>query len=410
MLVASSLSDYRVALTTPGARGPVLASLLARLPIAMIGLASLLYVQRETGSYATASLVSASTLIGVAIGSVAQGRVIDRFGPARPVYLICVAYAGLMVGFVPAVERGAPIPVLVVLGLALGLTEPMVAAPSRAMWPRLLAPGPVRDAALAYEAISMEAFFILGPGIAGLLAAAPWPGTGLVVSSALMIVGALVFVLTPTNRRYRPEPARHEGPGIMGALASPGMRTVAVAALGFGVTVGFVEVAVPAAASAAGNQSAGGLLLSLWSVSSVAFGLLYGMRPWPRQMHLRLPVLLAGFAALLIVAAVPTGLTGLALALLLSGTLITPQATTHSAALEQVAPAGTVTEAFGWVVTAVTVGIAIGQSISGQVVTDLGPRAAFPVAAVAGLVIAAVVFLARGTVRRGTPEFASAHD
>ena len=65
---SAGLSDYRAALTTPGARGPVLAALIGRLPIAMVGLSLLLYVQRSTGSFAIAGLVSAATLVAVAIG------------------------------------------------------------------------------------------------------------------------------------------------------------------------------------------------------------------------------------------------------------------------------------------------------------------------------------------------------
>ena len=43
-------------------------------------------------------------------------------------------------------------------------------------------PGPRRDAAFSYEAISLEVFFILGPALAALLALAPWPGTGTAVA------------------------------------------------------------------------------------------------------------------------------------------------------------------------------------------------------------------------------------
>jgi len=78
-----SFADYRAALTTPGARGPVLAAVLARLPIAMVGLSLLFYVQRATGSFATAGLVSAGALIGTSVGSVLQGRIMDRLGPSR---------------------------------------------------------------------------------------------------------------------------------------------------------------------------------------------------------------------------------------------------------------------------------------------------------------------------------------
>src|SRR5215213_8979490 len=84
---SATLADYRAALSAPGAPAPVLASALGRLPIAMFGLATLLYVQRTTGSFAAGGLVTAGALTGVSLGSIAQGRVIDRFGPTRPLLL-----------------------------------------------------------------------------------------------------------------------------------------------------------------------------------------------------------------------------------------------------------------------------------------------------------------------------------
>ncbi|NUT96910.1 MAG: MFS transporter, partial [Saccharothrix sp.] len=371
-----------------------------RLPIAMVGLSLLLYVQRETGSFAAAGLVSASSLVGVAVGSIVQGRLMDRLGPTRPLVTAVGLFAVFVTLAVTAVEFGAPLPLLVPLAFAVGFTEPMVGSASRALWSHMLPPGSARLAGYAYEAISMEVFFILGPGLSGLLVAAPWAGTGVVVGAVSMVVGALWFALNPTVRGVRPAPAHRS---LLGALASPGMRTVALAALGFGVTIGFIEVAVPAAAANAGHVGLGGVLLSLWSVSSVLFGVVYAMRPFPRAMHLRLPVLLGGFALLSLLLSVPTTLIGLGAALLVVGTLITPQATTHSAAIEQVAPVGTATEAFGWVVTAVTVGLAIGQSLSGQLVESHGTGTAFVAAAGAGLLIAALVWAFRGTVAAGAP-------
>jgi MFS family permease len=218
-----------------------------------------------------------------------------------------------------------------------------------------------------------------------------------------MVVGAVGFALTSTVRGV---PPRCDAPGSgprLGALASPGMRTVALAAMGFGVVIGFVEVGVPAAATSAGHQAMGGLLLSLWSISSVLFGLVYGMRPWPREIHLRLPALLVCFAALVSLLSVPSDLLGLAGALLLAGTMITPQSTTHSTALEQVAPPEAITEAFGWVITAVTLGLALGQSAGGWLVEHASTSVAFLVAAAAGLVVGSVVWLLRPAVAAGVP-------
>ena len=64
-----------------------------------------------------------------------------------------------------------------------GATQPALPGASRALWGRLVPPGPLRAAAYGYEAISMEVFFILGPALAALLVAAPWPGTGLLVAA-----------------------------------------------------------------------------------------------------------------------------------------------------------------------------------------------------------------------------------
>jgi MFS family permease len=375
----------------------VIAAVFARLPIAMTGIAALLYVQHRTGSFAIAGSVSASTLVGVSAGSVLQGRLIDRYGPTRPLLLATTVFAAVMAALVGAIEADAATPVLVALAFGIGISEPMTGSASRALWTRLLSPGPARDAAYAYEAISMEVFFILGPGLAGVLIAAPWPGTGMVLGAACMIVGATLFATSPAVRAWGPAtgPAR----SALGALASPGMRTLALAAFGFGMVIGFVEVAVPAAATRAGHVTVGGLLLSLWSVSSVGFGVAYSLRPWPRAMRSRPPVLLALFGASAALLAVPSTLWGLALAMLVAGALVTPQATTHSAAIEAVAPEGTAAEAFGWVLTAITLGLAAGQSTSGYLVERSGPAGAFLTAAACALTVACVVWLLRGTLR-----------
>lgn len=397
---SARLSDYRAALTAPRAAVPVLMSVLARMPIAMLGLSLLLYVQRETGSFAIAGLVAAGSLVGAAVGAVVQGRIMDRRGPRGPLLvasgLLVVAVAGMLV----AVESGWAHPVVVALGAAVGLSEPVVASASRALWADLVPAGPVRHAAYAYEAISMEVLFILGPAVAGLLAGAPWAGTGVLLATGCMVVGGVGFALCGVVRAVRPDPAPRN---LLGALASPGMRTVALAALGFGVTVGFVEVAVPAAATKAGHPPLGGLMLAGWSLSSVVFGLWYTTRPWPRAMNLRLPVVLGVFALLIAPLSLLTSLAALSVGLVVAGLWLTPQSTAHSTAIDIVAPRGTATEAFGWVVTAVTLGLAVGQSISGYLVEHIGIPATFLASSGGGLLIAALVWTRRGTVTPYTP-------
>jgi MFS family permease len=398
---AHGLSNYRAALTVPGAGAPALFSAVGRLPIAMYALATLLYVQGATGSFAAAGLVSAGALVGVALGSVVQGRWVDRFGPTLPFLVVAALFAVAVAALILLVEARASLPVLVAAAFVVGAVQPALPGASRALWGRLVAPGSLRAAAYNYEAISMEVFFILGPGLAAFLVAAPWPGTGLAVAAVASVVGTVGFALTGAARRARPQESRGARLGPLGALARPGVRTVALAGLGFGLVVGGVEVAVPAVAAAAGSRVLGGVLISAWSVVSVCAGLLYALRPWPRALHLRLPVLLGAFGVLVgaMAAAGATGsLLGLTVVMLVAGTVITPQMTGQSLALELATPPGTATEAFGWVVTAITLGVAAGQSVAGWAVQSAGTPVAFLASGLAGVAVAAVLWLRRHTL------------
>jgi MFS family permease len=397
---SASLADYRAALTAPGALAPVLASALGRFPIAMIGLATLLYVQRTTGSFAAAGLVSAGMLAGVSLGSVGQGRVIDRLGPTGPLLVASALFALAAAALLAAVQTRQSLALLVVLAALAGLVQPALPGASRALWAQLVPAGARRDAAYSYEAISLEVFFILGPAVAALLVVAPWPGTGFFAAAAAMTLGPAAFALTRPVRAQRPGPAG-QSIGVLGALARPGMRTVALASLGFGLVVGFVEVGVPAFTAAEGSPATGGLLLSAWSVASVLAGVLYSMRPWPRPLHLRMPVLLGAFGVLVgamaLVGPIPS-FALLVVAMLAAGALITPQVTAHSLAVDIAAPEGTATEAFGWVVTAATLGLAAGQSAAGIVVEAAGPPSAFLAGGIAGVVLAVVLWARRATL------------
>ncbi|MGD9987668.1 MFS transporter [Pseudonocardia sp.] len=396
-----TLADYRAAVRTPGAALPVAGSALGRLPIAMYGLAVLLYVQRTTGSFASAGLVSAGILIGMSVGAVMQGRIMDRRGPAVLLLVVAGLFAAASALLLVLIDSGQPLPALMAAAALSGAVMPALPGASRSLWTALLPPGRRRDAGYGYEAISLEVFFVLGPAIAAFLVTAPWPGTGAVVAIAAMVVGTVVFACSPVVRTVRGS-ARAGRRSLLGVLARPGLRIVALASLGFGVVIGSVEVGVPAVTAAAGSAALGGVLLSAWSVTSVLGGIGYAARPWPRPLHQRLPVLLLGFALVVggMAAAAATGsVFATALVMLLAGSLITPQTTAHSLLIDVVVDEGSGTEAFGWVITAATVGIAAGQSLAGVVVEAVGPHAAFLVGGVGGLLLAAVVWLRRSAVR-----------
>lgn len=402
MPTTTAPSPFRAALATPGAAPVVLSSALGRLPIAMYPLGTLLYVQAATGSFAVAGAVGAGMLVGVATGSIVQGRLVDRLGPTRPLLVVAALCVAAVAGLVAAVEARAATLLLVGLAVTVGATQPMISSASRTLWGRLVPPGPLRDAAYSYEAISLEVFFIVGPAVTALLVgASPWPGIGVVLAVSVSVVGTVWFALTPAARGMRSgEGGATTRLGPLGVLAYPAVVTVALAALGFGVVIGGIEVGLPAVTANYGSPAWGGYLLAGWSVAAVLAGLAYARRPWPRPLHVRLPVLLAAFGLCAAVTALAAAgpLVLLVVAVLLTGTTVTAQATAHSLAMDVAAPAGTATEAYGWVVTAATVGIAAGQSVGGVAVEVVGPPASILTGALAGLVLAGVLWLRRATL------------
>lgn len=86
---------------------------------------------------------------------------------------------------------------------------------------------------------------------------------------------------------------------------------------------------------------------------------------------------------------------GLGLVLLAAGAAIAPTYATVYAMIDDVAPAGTLTEASAWLATAVAVGAALGSAAAGLVIAHAGPAAAFGLAGAAGG-IAVAVAAARG--------------
>src|SRR5919202_2733167 len=106
--------------TSPGAMRLLAWSLVARLPLTMIGIGLLVHAQRLTGSFAVAGLVSGAYAVATGAGGPALGRLADRHGQL-PVLAPSVPAT------VPPLRPAAALPdgvapgVLVVLAAGIGL-------------------------------------------------------------------------------------------------------------------------------------------------------------------------------------------------------------------------------------------------------------------------------------------------
>jgi predicted MFS family arabinose efflux permease len=103
----------------------------------------------------------------------------------------------------------------------------------------------------------------------------------------------------------------------------------------------------------------------------------------------------AGFVPLPFVASI-----GEAIPLMvLSGFALAPAGTVLYALIDELAPAGTATEAFTWMVTAISSGAAAGSALGGALVSGGHPHRGLVAMVAAAAVAAAISYLARPVFR-----------
>ena len=83
MLAAMLPEPYMRLLRVRALRQPLIGSMIGRLPIAALSLATVLMIRHATGSFAIAGAVEAAFAIAAAISLPVQGRLIDRLGQTR---------------------------------------------------------------------------------------------------------------------------------------------------------------------------------------------------------------------------------------------------------------------------------------------------------------------------------------
>jgi MFS family permease len=385
---------FRRVLGAPHVRLLLVASLLARMPYGILGLATVLFVHDLTGSFASAGAVSAAYAISAGLALPVLGRVIDRRGQTRVLVAAAAIHGAGNVALVVLGVSGAPVWALAVAAAVAGAAVPPISPSLRGLWPTLLDDERLVRAALALDAIVIEVVFIGGPVLTAAVVAFASPQAALLTGAAFAVGGALVFAATPPSRGWRS--AGRGGAGL-GPLRAPGLRTLLLCAICLGVTLGAIEVGLPAFGVSEGSQSLGGLVIAAFAAGSAAGGVWYGAAAPDRVRGMYL-----GLAAGLPVGVALLTLAGSPLAMLLlapiAGCVLAPLTAAENELAGTVAPEGTVTEAYAWVLTATVLGVAIGTGAGGALIDARGWQAALVFGAACGAVGALTALARRGTL------------
>jgi MFS family permease len=367
------------------------AAVIGRMPIGMGALALFLLVRGAGGSYAMAGLaVGASTVAGC-VGAPLLGRLVDRHGQTR----IMITAMLVQVSALILLALIAPAGGVALFGLCAlyGFSAPPLAAAMRATWASLIDDRRQIGRAFSLDATAQEVIWILGPVFAAVLAESISPRVPLVVMAAFSMTGVLWFASSTQSRTWRADHVaeRH----LLGPLLAGPVRRVLLSILGLAFAWGALELAIPAYAEQ--NDVSAGILLSIWAVGSVIGGLGYAARTWggtpQRMMGILLGLNLIGF---LVIFLSQTPLQ-LGILLLLTGVVNAPVIATFYVLIEELAPAGTVTEAFTWISTTFLVGISGGVALAGIVADATSPRTAWWLAVGGGVfAVLTVVIRHRG--------------
>ena len=274
------MSRYRLGTYLAGAT-------VARTADEMSGPALLLLGLAVTGSARTAALLYAALTIAGGCGGPLFGVLLDR--SAAPGRVLAWALAGYAAGLgVVAVSLGRlPLIAVAVLAAAAGFLAPSLTGGWTSRLPGIL-PAPRLARGYALDVSTYCAAALIGPALAGLVAAAAGAGWAVAVVVALLLLGAPAAWLLP-----RPEPAGRQaargsvlsdlraGFGAIASIASL-LRITACSVIAY-VGVGMLVVACPLLGQRhLGGADRGALLLSLLAAASLAANAV--LSRWPPRL------------------------------------------------------------------------------------------------------------------------------
>lgn len=201
--VGAAVSRYADVVRVPGAALPVVGTVLATLPIGMLGLSVLLMVQQSSAGFSGAGLVVGALGLGTGLGMAFQGRLIDLFGQPRvliPMATIQLVLLGLLV---VAVGSDWPVWVICLVAFGAGVGEPQVGASLRSLWAILVGPEQ-RHVATALSSILFEAPIIAAPLLLAAVLVVANPSFGVLLAGGCFTAGAYLLSASKASRSWKP--------------------------------------------------------------------------------------------------------------------------------------------------------------------------------------------------------------
>ena len=387
-------NHYRELLTTPGATGLVLASSIARLPQAMIGIGIITMLVEQTGVYWLAGAVAGTFTLANALLGPRISKLVDQRGQSRVLPVVTAFSIVMLLSLIFAVYMRAPAALFFVLA-ALAGTMPSMPSMIRARWSQLFRGKPQLHTAFSLDTVLTELAYIIGPPLAIGLSVSFFAEAGPLVAVALLAVGVTAFLL---QRQTEPKVVVGHASNSSSTLLIPGVRTIVLALLAMGAIGGSIDVAVVAFANAQGWPASATFILAAYAFGSLVAGLTFG------ALRVSLAIEKQFFIGILV-----TAVTGvlpifspdvyvLSAMLFIAGISFAPTMVVVMKLGTIIIPPSRITEGLTWMTTGISIGVALGGMLAGVVIDAFGARAGFGVAIGAGVMMMVVVLIGLRTL------------
>ena len=363
------MGSYTDLLRTSGVARIIAAQLTARFPSGMLSLAFLLHVEQSTGSYGAAGLVLAATSIGQAIAGPLTSRLMGRLG-MRPVLIVTTAVC--VTGIVSIGVLPLTVPLYMLVGFITGLATPPVQPAVRTIYPKMVNSRQLTPL-FSLDASAQEIIWVVGPVVTTLVATQIGTIWAILLAAVMMVGGGAWFISSPELGRVRiPRSKRRFGV----VLTRPAVLLATIVGFLLIGACAAVEAGVVAVFGHGGPEA--GIVLAIFSVGSLAGGLLFGhipIGPWATAR--RMFIVFAGMS----LAAFVMDFWWLSATLFIAGIGIAPALAVLFSIVSSSVKFSDTAEAYGWVGTGQLIGAALGSALAGFFIDGYGAQGAFWIAA-----------------------------
>ncbi|WP_018218371.1 MFS transporter [Salinispora vitiensis] len=376
--------SYLDLLRIPSVARLLLAAIVGRLPTSMVALALTLTLREHGIEFRFIGVALAVLTVSHAVGGPALSRLIDR--RSQTTVLTGAAVVSSTAVVTAALQPSNRTVVLVGMAVA-GFATPPLEPCLRALWPGLVGQDNLQRA-YSLDAVGQEVIFVAGPMLVAVTVAVWSPAAALMMTAVLCLLGTMVFASSVPSRQWR---GVSSSAGLLGPLRSPLLVVMLLGVAGTVVPIGALSIVLVSYAEQNAVWGGASVLLVVSATGALIGALTMGRIQWKTAATTRIVVFSACLGAAYLLVATLAPVWAMAAIVFVAGFFLPPLLVIAFSLIDELAPPGTIVEAFAWLVTLFAVGSGAGSAIAGAVQDMAGTREA--AATTAGLAFVGTVLL-----------------